>query len=90
MSEVRFKVEYNQIVITEHFPLLPKRIQQMIISAIEERVAVDPVGLGKPLQYSWKGHRRLRVSNYRIIYRVDLEKKIVTIVAIDHRKDVYG
>lgn len=50
---------------------------------------IDPVGLGKPLRYSLKGHRRLRVSDYRIVYRIEAEKNTVVIIAITHRKDVY-
>lgn len=50
---------------------------------------MDPVGLGKPLRYSFKGHRRIRVGDYRILYRVDNDKKIVTVVLIKHRKDVF-
>ena len=49
----------------------------------------DPVAFGKPLRYSFKGHRRLRVSDYRIVYRIDSNSKTVIIVAIKHRKDVY-
>jgi len=50
---------------------------------------LDPIGFGKPLRYSLKGHRRLRVSDYRILYRIEPETKTVLIVAIKHRKDIY-
>ena len=55
--------------------------------AIEERLMIDPIGFGKPLRYSLKGHRRLLVSDYRIVYRIDADT--VIIVSIKHRKDVY-
>ena len=32
---------------------------------------------------------RLRVRNYRIIYSIDDEQKLVTVTAIRHRKDIY-
>ena len=47
------------------------------------------IGFGKPLRYSLKGHRRLRVSDYRIVYRIEAEKNSVLIIAIKHRKDIY-
>ena len=50
---------------------------------------MDPIGFGKPLRYSLKGHRRLRVGDYRIVYRIAADKKIVVIIAIKHRKDIY-
>lgn len=92
-NQVRTKsvylIEYLDSVVEEDIPSLPKMIRKMIKRAIEERLAVDPVGLGKPLRYSLKGHRRLRVGDYRIVYRINHEKQIVTIVIIKHRKDVY-
>lgn len=32
---------------------------------------------------------RIRVGNYRILYKIDDQEKIVTIVHIGHRRDVY-
>ena len=32
---------------------------------------------------------RLRVRGYRVVYTVDDEQKLVTVIAIRHRKDVY-
>lgn len=84
-----YQVEYLDSVIDEDIPALSKSIKSTIKKAIEERLMIDPIGFGKPLRYSLKGHRRLRVSDYRIVYRIDSENKIVIIVAIKHRKDVY-
>ena len=50
---------------------------------------VDPIGFGKPLRNSLKGHRRLIVSDYRVVYRIDPQNHTVVIIAIKHRKDVY-
>ncbi|MBI2027440.1 MAG: type II toxin-antitoxin system RelE/ParE family toxin [Deltaproteobacteria bacterium] len=46
-------------------------------------------GLGKPLRYSVIGHRRIRVGDCRIVYRVDGKSKTVIIGIIKHRKEVY-
>ena len=32
---------------------------------------------------------RYRIGDYRILYRIDIKNRIVTIVAVRHRKDVY-
>ncbi|OGQ23109.1 MAG: addiction module antitoxin RelB [Deltaproteobacteria bacterium RIFCSPLOWO2_02_FULL_44_10] len=84
-----YTIEYLDSVVEEDIPRLPKSIRVIIKRAIEERLSIDPIGLGKPLRYSLKGHRRLRVGDYRIVYRIDHTKHIVTIVVIKHRKDVY-
>lgn len=51
---------------------------------------IDPLDFGKPLQHSFKGYRRLRVGDYRIIYRIEQSSYIVVIVAIKHRKEAYS
>lgn len=84
-----FTIEYLDLVIKEDIPNLPASARSLIKNAIEQRLAVDPINFGKPLRYSFKGHRRLRVSDYRIVYRIDIEQYKVIIVAIKHRKDVY-
>ena len=84
-----YTIEYLTVVAKEDIPALPKSARTMIKKAIEERLMVDPIGFGKPLRYSLKGHRRLRVSDYRIVYRIDDSTNTVIVVAIKHRKDVY-
>ncbi|MGK5088128.1 type II toxin-antitoxin system RelE/ParE family toxin [Bdellovibrionota bacterium FG-2] len=87
--EQSFVVEYLDTVVADDIPALLKTIRQLVKHAIETRLTVEPVALGKPLRYSFVGHRRVRVGDYRIVYRVDVKILIVTIVLIKHRKDVY-
>ncbi len=84
-----FEIEYLASVVKEDIPALPKSPRAMIAKAITERLTLDPVTFGKPLRYSLKGHRRLRVSDYRVVYRIEMEKRVVLVVAIKHRKDIY-
>lgn len=84
-----FTVGYLESVVQKDIPDLPKNIRLRIKNAIETRLAIDPIGLGKPLRYSFIGHRRTRVGDYRIVYRVDMNNHQVIIVLIKHRKDVY-
>ena len=84
-----FSVEYLDSVVEEDIPALPKTMRELIKRAIETRLTIDPVGLGKPLRYSFVGHRRIRVGDYGVVYRVDPKRALVTIVFIKHRKDVY-
>jgi len=46
---------------------------------------LDPIGFGKPLRYSLKGHRRLRVSDYRVVYRIDHDAGIIIVAIKAHR-----
>lgn len=84
-----YQIEYLESVIEDDIPNLSTSAKKLIQKAIEERLMVDPIGFGKPLRYSLKGHRRLRVSDYRVVYRIEPPNHAVIIVAIKYRKEVY-
>lgn len=82
-----YEIEYLKSVLSDDIPFLTVSIKNRVKQAIEERLMIDPLGFGKPLRYSLKGFRRLRVGDYRIVYQIKGKK--VIIAAIKHRKDVY-
>ena len=84
-----YSVKYVEDVVSRDIPSLSKSAKTLILKAIEERLMIDPVSFGKPLRYTLKGYRRLRVGRYRIVYKIDEKKRTVIINAIDHRKDAY-
>jgi len=88
--EMNYKVVYLDDVVKKDIPNLPNKLKVMIKKAIEERLMVDPIAFGKPLRYSLRGHRRLRVSDYRIVFRIEEAKKTVVVLAIKHRKEIYN
>lgn len=89
MEKIKYIIEYD-VDIEEKLIILHKSIREIIRKAIEKKLAVDPVAFGKPLRYSLKGYRRLRVGDYRVIYKIVEDKVLVIIIDIDHRKDIYG
>ena len=66
---------------------IPGNIKDRIRKSIETRLLIDPIGYGLPLRKSLQGHRKLRVGDYRIIYRI--HGKEVIILKLGHRRDVY-
>ena len=83
-----FKIEYLASVVADDIPRVAKGDRRRIRQAIEDKLGRDPVAFGKPLQYSLKGCRRLRVGDYRIVFFIESNHTVV-IVKIGHRKDVY-
>ena len=59
----------------------------MIKRAIEERLSSEPETYGKPLQRTLKGYWKLRVGNYRVVFKV--HNGSIYIYGIKHRKEVY-
>ncbi len=88
MERIKYRIEYSEELIG--IPKnIPQNIRKRIEKAIEERLTTNPNDYGKPLIKEWKDYRRLRVGDYRIIYKVYEEKIVVLIVEIDNRKVVY-
>ena len=85
----KYTIEYLGSVVDEDIIALPKLAKRQIQKAIEERLTVDPIGFGKPLRFSLKGHRRLRVGDYRVVYRIEVENNSVLVIVIKNRKDIY-
>ncbi len=66
---------------------IPKNIKSRIQTAIEERLLVDPAKYGESLRRTLRGYCKLRVGDYRIIYRV--RSRDIIILKIGHRKEAY-
>lgn len=88
METFKYLIEYD-IDIEETLRKLPKSVREVIRKTIEKKLAIDPIAFGKPLRFSLKGYRRLRIGNYRVIYKIIEDKILVLIIDIDHRKDIY-
>lgn len=85
-----YNILYLETVVKEDIKKLGQAEKKRIKKSIEEKLSLDPIGFGKPLQYSLKGCRRLRIGDWRVIYQIDSEENIVLIVKIGHRREVYG
>lgn len=48
-----------------------------------------PTIFGKPLQRELDGYWSARRGSYRVIYRLDEDRRQVVVVRIEHRSDVY-
>ena len=84
---MNFKIAYHEAVVGEDIPKLSKTDRSRIKKAIEGKLAGSPETFGKPLRRSLKGYRKLRVGDYRVIFRI--EDATVKIFCIAHRSAVY-
>ncbi|WP_425362812.1 type II toxin-antitoxin system RelE family toxin [Candidatus Tisiphia endosymbiont of Hybos culiciformis] len=70
---------------------IPKDYASHIVNRIK-LVAIDPYGVEldiKKLKATDKAYR-LRIGNYRVIYEIEEQKLLVTIIKIQSRGNVYG
>lgn len=67
---------------------LPEKAAAAVIEGFQA-IAADPRRVGKPLRLElerlWSAPR----GPYRVIYRIDEAERIVVVLAVGHRADVY-
>jgi len=82
-----YKLKYHADVKRSDLPKIDAKNRNMIKRAIEERLATRPEAYGKPLQRTLKGYWKLRVGDYRVVFKAFSDT--VLIFGIIHRKEVY-
>jgi len=68
------------------------RLPEKVVSAAFETIrnlASEPRRMGKPLRLELEGLWSARRGPFRVIYRIDEGSRVVSVVAVDHRGDVY-
>jgi mRNA interferase RelE/StbE len=82
-----FFLKYHPDVKNIDLPIIDGKIKHRIKKAIEERLLIAPQIYGKPLQRTLKGYWKMRVGDFRIVFKV-IENEI-RIYGIRNRKDIY-
>ncbi len=87
MSKFPFRITYHREVKRTDLVRLDGKTKQLIKRAIEERLLVEPQRYGRPLRGTLKGYWKLRIGDYRVVFKV--VRKEVRVLGICHRKDIY-
>lgn len=70
------------------FDRLPIAVAAAVLETLEA-IEANPRRLGKPLMFEHEGRFSARRGPYRIIYEVLDEERLIRVLAIGHRRDVY-
>jgi mRNA interferase RelE/StbE len=68
---------------------LPLAVAAAVTEFLTGPLLDNPHRVGKPLTREFEGYRSARRGAYRVVYRLDETERIVYVVRIDHRADVY-
>ena len=83
-----YTVSYHPSVKEKDLPKLGVIIKTRIRKAIETKLMTAPDQYGAPLRKTLKGYWKLRVGDYRVVFKIKGHE--IVILAILHRKDVYN
>ncbi len=82
-----FTVKYHPDVREIDLPRINVKMRERIRKAIESRLMTAPQEYGLPLRKSLGGYWKLRVGDFRIVFKVQGE--VVYVLGIRHRKKIY-
>jgi len=84
---VPYTLIYHELVTKEDLPPIPLNVQRRIARALETRLASAPEQHGQPLSGTLKGYWKLRIGDYRVVFKILGTE--VRIFGILHRKRIY-
>ncbi|WP_230440381.1 MULTISPECIES: type II toxin-antitoxin system RelE family toxin [Wolbachia] len=85
----KYLICYEENVVHKDIQNLPKTIWSRVKEIVKERLTLSPEKAGDPLLGEFKGHRRIRSGDYRLVYRISKLERTVIITAIEHREYIY-
>jgi mRNA interferase RelE/StbE len=68
---------------------LPEKIATAVVEFVYGSLVENPERVGRALHLELAGLHAARRGDYRIVYRIDPEARVVLIAHVDHRSDVY-
>lgn len=68
---------------------LPEKVATAAVEFIYGSLSQSPRRVGKPLKLGLEGLYSARRGDFRVIYRIDEDLPVVTVMAIEHRSDAY-
>ncbi len=72
------------------FRQLSREAQIRVLNAVRElSEAEDPSVLGEKLAGRWRGLVKLRVGEYRLVYKSSYEDRLIVLLEVKHRSQIY-
>jgi mRNA-degrading endonuclease RelE of RelBE toxin-antitoxin system len=68
---------------------LPEAVSAAVVEFITGALIDNPERVGRSLRNELAGIHSARRGTYRVLYRIDESQRTVTVLRIDHRRDVY-
>ncbi|MBM3695636.1 MAG: type II toxin-antitoxin system RelE/ParE family toxin [Actinobacteria bacterium] len=68
---------------------LPAKVAVAVLDFLVGPLVQDPHRVGKALRGDLAGCHAARVGAYRVIYEIEAEGRVVRVLFVDHRADIY-
>jgi mRNA interferase RelE/StbE len=83
--EIRFQAAARRAIAER----LPETVAAAVLEFCDAALADNPHRVGKPLFGPLAGCHGARRGTYRIVYRIDEASRVVHVLDVDHRSEIY-
>lgn len=84
---MKWKIKIHPLVKKEDIKNITKTQRERIKKVIKSKLGRAPEKFGKQLRGEFKRYRRLKVGDYRVVYRIYKERILVVVIKIGIRRD---
>ncbi len=84
-----YQIETASRRVEKEISTLPRRTRERVIQAIKKLSDAPRQQGARKLSGEMRGAWRIRIGDYRVIYDIDDDQEIVTILAVLHRREAY-
>lgn len=82
-----WKIKVHCLVVHEDFKKINKKDQSVIIKTIYKKLSTSPKVYGSPLNHELKGYWKLKISDYRVIYKIEKKEVRILVLKVGMRRD---
>ncbi|PIV18670.1 MAG: plasmid stabilization protein [Elusimicrobia bacterium CG03_land_8_20_14_0_80_50_18] len=82
-----WQVRIHELVLKEDFKKIDKSWVSRILKIIYKKLSVYPEQFGSPLRHQLSSYRKLKISHYRVIYKIEKKTVLVLILKVGFRRD---
>ncbi|OGX30457.1 MAG: hypothetical protein A2705_04240 [Omnitrophica WOR_2 bacterium RIFCSPHIGHO2_01_FULL_52_10] len=82
-----WQIKIHRLVVEEDFKKIPSFEQKQILKTVQKKLLADPEAYGKPLRGEFSGYWRLRIGDYRVVYKILKDEVLVYVIKVGIRRD---
>ncbi|MFQ5779589.1 MAG: type II toxin-antitoxin system RelE/ParE family toxin [Nitrospiria bacterium] len=81
-----WKIKIHRLVVEEDLKRIDTKDRATLLKTIYKKLTVAPEKYGSPLRSPLKGYWKLRISHYRVVYRIEEAIKVL-VLKVGMRRD---
>lgn len=82
-----WKIKVHRLVVQEDLKKINKKDRSIILRTIYKKLRTSPQKYGSPLRHELKGYWKLKISDFRVIYKIEKEEVRILVLKVGMRRD---